>query len=147
MVTLLATLEAKDLPAVEQAVLAEITRIQEQGVTEEERQLAVTRAEAQYAFDRETTEGLAFAYGIAELTWSLDEELRYIDSLRGVTREQIQEAARRWLPTTSYARIAFAARKMGGLERAPQAPRARHAPGYPGRSSILRQAPGKAAAP
>jgi predicted Zn-dependent peptidase len=147
VVTLVATLEAEDLRAVEQAVLAEIARIQEHGVTEEERQLAVTRAESQYAFDRETTEGLAFAYGIAELTWSLDAELRYIDSLRGVTREQIQEAARRWLPTTSYARIAFMARKMGGLERAPHAPRARQAPGSPGLSSISQQAPGKTATP
>jgi len=111
IVTLWATAEAPDLPAIEQAVLAEIRRIQEQGVTEEERAVAVTRAESQYAFDRETTEGLAFAYGIAELTWSLDAELRYIDSLRGVTREQIQEAARRWFPTTSYARIAFAPKK------------------------------------
>jgi zinc protease len=108
LVTVLTTAEAKDLPAVEQAVLAEIKRIQEEGVTEEERQLAITRAEAQFAFDRETSDGLAFAYGIAETTWSLDEELRYIDTLRGITREQIREAARRWLPTTGYARVAFA---------------------------------------
>ena len=111
IVTLWAELEAKDLAAVEQAVLAEMRRIQDQGVTEEERQLAVTRAEKQYAFDRETSEGLAFAFGLAELTWALDEELRYIDTLRKVTREQIQEAARRWLSTQNYARIGFAPRK------------------------------------
>ena len=134
VVSLVATLEAEDVPAVEPAVLAEIERIQEHGVTEEERQLAVTRAESRYAFDRETAEGLAFAYGIAELTWSLDAELRYIDSLRAVTREQIQEAARRWLPTTSYARIAFAARKMGSLERFAKPPRSSF-PGAPGKGS------------
>jgi zinc protease len=111
IVTLWAELEPKDLAAVEQAVIAEIKRIQEQGVTEEERQLAITRAESQYAFDRETAEGLAFAYGLAELTWDLDEELRYIDTLRGVTRAQIQEAARRWLSTENYARIGFAPRR------------------------------------
>jgi predicted Zn-dependent peptidase len=104
-------LEAKDLAAVEQAILAELRRIQEQGVTEDERQLAVTRAEKQYAFDRETSEGLAFAFGLAELTWSLEEELRYIDTLRKVSREQIQEAARRWLSTENYVRIGFAPRK------------------------------------
>jgi zinc protease len=108
IVTLWAELEPKDLAAVEQAVLAEIRRIQEQGITEEERQLAVTRAESQYAFDRETAEGLAFAFGLAELTWALEEELRYVDTLRKVTREQIQEAARRWLSTANYARIGFA---------------------------------------
>jgi zinc protease len=108
LVTVLATAEAEDLPAVEQAVLAEIVRVQEEGVTEEERQLAITRAEAQFAFDRETSDGLAFAYGVAETTWSLDEELRYVDTLRGITREQIREAARGWLSTTGYARVAFA---------------------------------------
>jgi zinc protease len=111
IVTLWSELEAKDLERVEQEVLAEVKRIQEQGITEEERQLAVTRAESQYAFDRETAEGLAFAFGLAELTWALDEELRYIDTLRKVTREQIQEAARRWLPTTNYARIGFTPKK------------------------------------
>ena len=111
IVTLWATMEPRDLAAVEAAVLGEITRIQEHGVTEEERQLAVTQAEARYAFDRETTEGLAFAYGIAELTWSLDEELRYIEALNAITLEELQEAARRWLSTTSFVRVAFAPRK------------------------------------
>jgi predicted Zn-dependent peptidase len=111
IITVTAELEAKDLATVEQAILAEIKRIQAEGVTEAERQLAITRAESQYAFDRETSEGLAFAYGIAELTWSLQEELRYIDTLRSITREQIQEAARRWLPPDAYARIAFVPRK------------------------------------
>lgn len=114
IVTLRAELEARDLETVEQAVLAEIGRIQEQGVTEDELRLALTRAEANYAFDRETVEGLAFAYGLAELTWSLDDELRYIDSLGKVTRQQIQEAARRWLPATAYVRIGFAPRKAAG---------------------------------
>ena len=117
LLTLIATTEAQDLPAVEQAVLAEITRIREQGVTEEDRQLAITRAESKFAFDRETSDGLAFAYGIAEVTWSLDEELRYIDTLRGITREQIQEAARRWLSTTSYVRVAFAPGRPRGEGR------------------------------
>ena len=111
IVTLSAAMEPRDLPTVEAAVLAEITRIQEHGVTEEERQLAVTQAEARYAFDRETTEGLAFAYGIAELTWSLAEELRYIEALNAITRAELQEAARRWLSTTSFVRIAFAPKK------------------------------------
>ena len=111
IVTLSATMEPKNLTAVEAAVLAEIARVQEHGVSEEERQLAVTQAEARYAFDRETTEGLAFAYGIAELTWSLDEELRYIEALNAITRAELQEAARRWLSITNFVRIAFAPRK------------------------------------
>jgi predicted Zn-dependent peptidase len=106
--------ETKDLATVEERVLDEIRRIQTEGVSEEERQLAVVRVESQHAFDTETAEGLAFAYGIAETMWTLDAELRYIDSLRAVTREQIQEAARRWLPLDRYARLTFTPEGTGG---------------------------------
>jgi zinc protease len=102
--------EAKDLARVEELILAEIAKIQEQGVTEEERQLALTRFESQHAFDTETAEGLAGAYGLAETTWALEEELRYVERLRGISREQIQAAARRYLSRSVYVRLAFVPR-------------------------------------
>ena len=68
----------------------EIARIQESGPTEDERRLAVTKFEAQHAFDTETSEGLAYAYGLAETTWNLEAELRYVERLRRITREQIR---------------------------------------------------------
>ena len=107
IVSLRAEAEAKDLDQVERIVLEEIAKIQETGPTEEERRLAVTKFEAQHAFDTETSEGLAFAYGIAETTWTLEAELRYVDRLRRITREQIRDAARRYLSRTDYARLAF----------------------------------------
>lgn len=107
IVSVRAQLEAGDLDKVERLVLEEIARIQEGGVTEEERQIALTQFEADHAFDTETVEGLAYAYGLAETTWALEEELRYVESLRKVTREQIQDAARRYLSRTDYARLAF----------------------------------------
>jgi zinc protease len=107
IVSLRAELEAKDLERVERIILEEIARIQESGPTEEERRLAVTKFEAQHAFDTETSEGLANAYGLAETTWTLDAELRYVDRLRRITREQIRDAARRYLSRTDYARLAF----------------------------------------
>lgn len=110
IVSLRAELEAKDLERVEQIVLEEIARIQASGPTEEERRLAVTKFEAQHAFDTETSEGLAYAYGLAETTWTLEAELRYVDRLRRVTREQIRDAARRYLPRADYARLAFVPR-------------------------------------
>ncbi len=67
--SLRAELEAKDLAQVERIILEEIAKMQESGPTEEERQLAVTKFEAQHAFDTETSEGLANAYGLAETTW------------------------------------------------------------------------------
>ena len=107
IVNVRAELEAGDLQTVEQRILEEIARIQESGVTEDERQLALTQFEADHAFDTETAEGLAYAYGIAETTWALEEELRYVQRLRQVTREQIRDAARRYLSRTDYARLAF----------------------------------------
>ena len=107
IVSLRADLEAKDLERVEQIVLEEIARMQETGPTEEERQLAVTKFESQHAFDTETSEGLAYAYGLAETTWNLEAELRYVERLRRITREQIRDAARRYLSRTDYARLAF----------------------------------------
>jgi zinc protease len=103
-------LEAKDRERVEQIILEEIAKIQESGPTEEERQLAVTQFEAQHAFDTETSEGLAYAYGLAETTWTLDAELHYVDRLRHITREQIRDAARHYLSRTNYAIIAFVPR-------------------------------------
>jgi predicted Zn-dependent peptidase len=100
-------LEAADLAKVEARVIEEIKRIQDEGITEDERVLAVTKAESEHAFQNETSEGLAYAYGIAETTWKIEEELRYLQSLRGVTRDQIRDVARRYLSTTVYARIAF----------------------------------------
>jgi zinc protease len=109
--SLRAELEAKDLAQVERIVLEEIAKIQESGPTEEERQLAVTKFESQHAFDTETSEGLANAYGLAETTWTLDAELGYVDRLRKITREQIRDAARRYLSRSDYAQVGFVPRK------------------------------------
>lgn len=111
IVSLRAELEAENLEKVEQIILEEIARIQESGPTEDERQLAVTKFESEHAFDTETSEGLANAYGLAETTWTLDAELGYVDRLRKITSEQIRDAARRYLSRDHYARIAFAPRK------------------------------------
>jgi predicted Zn-dependent peptidase len=109
--SLRAELEAKDIAQVERIVLEEIAKIQETGPTEEERQLAVTKFESQHAFDTETSEGLANAYGLAETTWTLEAELGYVDRLRKITREQIRDAARRYLSRTDYAQVAFVPKK------------------------------------
>ena len=50
-------LEAADLAKVEARVLEEIQRIQDEGITEDERVLAVTKAESEHAFQNETSEG------------------------------------------------------------------------------------------
>ena len=102
-----AQLEAGDVVKAKGRVLEEIARLEKEGPTEEERQLAVTKAESEHAFAYETTDGVASAYGITQLTGKLDDELRYIDRLRSVTREEIRDAARKYLPLIDYACIAF----------------------------------------
>jgi zinc protease len=104
-----ARLEGGDQTAVEQAIMAEIRRIQSDGVTAEELARAITSSEAEREFSRETVEGLALAYGRAETTWNLEAERGYVDRVRAVTRAQVQDAARRYL-TGSYARLAFVPR-------------------------------------
>ncbi|HTG10543.1 MAG TPA: hypothetical protein VK746_07075, partial [Candidatus Eisenbacteria bacterium] len=102
-------LEGADQAAVERGILAEIRRIQTDGVTPEELARSITASEAQREFSGETVEGLALAYGRAETTWSLEAERAYLDRVRGVTGAQVQEAARRYLGD-SYARLAFVPR-------------------------------------
>jgi len=111
-VTVTAQLEAKDLEKAEAAILAEIRRIQEDGVTTAEAERAVTAAEAERVFGRETAEGLALAYGRAETVWSLEDDRGYVERLNRVTRKQIQEAARRYL-VPSYARLALVPKRAG----------------------------------
>jgi zinc protease len=104
-----AQLEGSDQDAVEKAIMAEIARVQSEGVTPEELARAITASEAEREFSRETVEGLALAYGRAETTWNLEAERTYVDRIRAVTRDQVQQAARRYL-TASYARLAFVPR-------------------------------------
>ena len=104
-----AQLESADQEAVERGILAEIHRIQAEGVTAEELGRAITASEAEREFSRETVEGLALAYGRAETTWSLEAERAYLDRVRAVTRADVQAAARHYL-TDSYARLAFVPR-------------------------------------
>ena len=103
-----AQLEPADLARARARILEEIGRLEQEGPTEEERQLAVTRAESDHAFSYETAGGVASAYGVAQLNGTLAEELRYVDRLRAVTREQIRDVARKYLPLTDYACITFA---------------------------------------
>ena len=106
-----AQMERGDLEQVERVILEEIRLIQTEGVTEAERQRAIIAAESEHAFSTETAEGLAYAYGLAETVWRLEAELRYLDDLRAVNRQQIQDAARRYLPTERYARLSFVSRE------------------------------------
>jgi zinc protease len=100
-------LEAGRLAEAERAVLEVVRGIREEGVTAAERERALVTAESFYAFDIETAEGLARSYGQAETTWTLADELAYLDRLRAVTAAEIQAAARKYFREEAYARVRF----------------------------------------
>jgi zinc protease len=107
LVTVTARLEPANLDAAEAAILDVIRRVRAEGVSEAERQRVLVSAESFYAFDIETAEGLARTYGQAEITWTLDNELRYLSRLREVTAAQMQAAARKYLGDDNFARVRF----------------------------------------
>jgi zinc protease len=82
---------------VERAVLAEVERLNQDLVSEEEFARALTAVEAEHAFSRETAEGVAYGLGTADAVWTIDFELGYLDAVRRVTREAMRDAARRHL--------------------------------------------------
>ena len=110
LVTVTCRLEGKNLEAAERSILDVIRRVQVDGVTEAERQRAIITAESSYAFDIETAEGLAKAYGQAETTWALENEVRYLSRLREITAAEIQTAARKYFGDENYARVRFVPR-------------------------------------
>ena len=102
-----AQLEAGDVDKAKARILEEIARLEQDGPTEAEQTVAVTKADSDHAFSYETTDGVASAYGITQMTGKLEDELHYVDRLRAVTREEIRNAARKYLSVTDYACIAF----------------------------------------
>jgi zinc protease len=107
LVSVGARLERANLERAEASIREVIRRIREQGVTVAERERAIITAESHYAFDSETAEGLARTYGQGETTWTLDNELQYLDRLRKVTAAEIQAVARKYLGDENYARVRF----------------------------------------
>src|SRR5688572_27377956 len=102
-----AQLPAENLARAEGEILAELRRVRDEGVTAIELRRAITAAEVEHEFQRETAEGRARAYGQAETVWRLDEEMIYIGRIRSVTAAQVQAAARRYLDLERYVRIAL----------------------------------------
>jgi zinc protease len=119
LVSILARLDPSNVDKAEASIREVIRRVREQGVTEAERERAVITAESHYAFDIETAEGVARYYGQGETTWTLEDELRYLERLRKVTAPEIQAMARKYLGDDNYARVRFvpAAAPAGGGTR------------------------------
>ena len=101
---------------IEAAVLAEVARFSEDLVTEEELARAITAVEAEHAFSVETAEGAAYSLGTADTVWTIEFELGYVDAVRRVTREDMREAARRYLRPDHFTGAVIGAGSPGGGE-------------------------------
>jgi zinc protease len=106
-VTITAQLEPANVERAEAAIVREIARLRDEGVSEAELRRAITGAEARQAFSTETAEGRAFALGRAETIWRVEEELAYVARLRAVTVDQLRAVAVRYLDPERYARLTF----------------------------------------
>jgi zinc protease len=107
LVLITTQLEPEQLARAEAEILDEIRRVRDGGVTAAELRRAIVAAEVQHEFSIETAEGRARAYGHAETTWRLEEELTYVARLRSVSASQVHAAARRYLDLERYARVAL----------------------------------------
>jgi zinc protease len=107
LVNVTARLDPGNLDRAEASIREVIRRVRDEGVTDAERDRAMITAESHYAFDIETAEGLARVYGQGETTWTLADELRYLERLRKVTPAEIQAVARKYLGDDNYARVRF----------------------------------------
>jgi zinc protease len=105
LVTIVAQLDPQNVSRAESEVIAQIERVRDRGVTDDELRRAITAAEVDHEFATETAEGRARAYGQAETVWRLEEELIYLDRLRSVSVAQIQSVARRYLDPGRYVRV------------------------------------------
>ncbi|HYE93819.1 MAG TPA: pitrilysin family protein, partial [Terriglobales bacterium] len=106
-ISVTAQMDPANLARAEAAILDQIRRIRDEGVTEAERRRAVTSAESYREFQSETVEGRAHALGHAATIWRVEDELAYLDRVRDVTVAQLQTAARKYLDPERYVRIAF----------------------------------------
>ena len=107
LVSVSARLEPGNLDKAEASIREVIRRVRDEGITEAERERAIITAESHYAFDIETAEGLARTYGQGETTWTLENELAYLERLRKVTAAEIQAVAKKYVGEDNYARVRF----------------------------------------
>ena len=107
LVTVTARLEPANLDRAEASIVEVVRGVRERGVTDAELKRAIVTAEANYAFDIETAEGVAKTYGQAETTWTIENEVAYLSRLREVTAAEIQGVARKYFGDDNYARVRF----------------------------------------
>lgn len=92
-----AVTDAKDLPEVEDRVLAQLRRLSCAPPTDEELSRIKRMALADYAFCNETVSAMAHTYGSSRLLASIDYTIRYPEIIRSIRAEELPETVCRYL--------------------------------------------------
>ncbi len=93
-------LPATDRDELEQVINEEISRFQEQPVTEEELARAKKQTRAHYAFGLDSMSNQGRWLGLSSIVATTDWFVNYLDSLEAVTASQVQSVAQRYLVPT-----------------------------------------------
>ncbi len=98
-----AQLDAENLNKVESAIIEEIKKIQQEGVSESELERICNQVTNRYIFNSEKPSDRANLYGYYYCQMQdLSHALNYPDIIRTISREDIQKAANDYLNTSAY---------------------------------------------
>jgi predicted Zn-dependent peptidase len=98
-----AQLDTQNLAQVEKAIIEEIVKIQEDGITEAELERIQTQAINRHIFSSEKPSDRANLYGYYySQMQDLTHALNYPQLIQNITRDKIQQAARKYLNPNAY---------------------------------------------
>jgi zinc protease len=100
-----AVADLQQVSRVEQAILAELSALRDQGITDDELDRAKMLIEMETLVDQQTSRGWASGLGFAATIASLTYHETYLDRIRAVTRADVQRAAVRYLDLQRYASV------------------------------------------
>ena len=86
-----------DPATLEKGLLEQIDRLQNETLTETELEKAINQTEAQFIFSLDSVSNQAAQIGYYETVYDYKYLDTYLDEIRSVTREQIREAAQKYL--------------------------------------------------
>ena len=110
LLTITASLPTGNLDSVEAAILAEINRLRDEPVSDEEVVAAKTSLKASYLFDSETVSGRADTLGFYDMIDTYEYDTHYLGRVQAVTAQDVRDVARKYLTTDAYALVVLVPR-------------------------------------
>ncbi len=105
--TIFAVSDPAQVERAEAAILAELSAVRDQGITEAELVRAKNLLEGEHIYETHTTRGRASSLGFAATLADLEFTQTYLDRVRQVTRDDVQRVARRIFDPQRYSAAAI----------------------------------------